>query len=47
MLAEYDMALAQAKEQVVATHHGVAGEAAVRDWLAPFSRSGTESSPVM
>jgi len=36
MLAEYDLALAHAKEQVVATHHGVVGEAAVRDWLANF-----------
>jgi hypothetical protein len=36
MLTEYDWARAHAKEQVVATHHGVVGEAAVRDWLTTF-----------
>jgi hypothetical protein len=36
MLAEYDQALAHAKEQPVSTHHGVVGEAAVRHWLGTF-----------
>jgi Domain of unknown function (DUF6602) len=36
MLAEYDLALVHAKEQVVSTHHGVVGEAAVRNWLQTF-----------
>lgn len=36
MLAQYDQALIHAKEEVVSTHHGVAGEAAVRSWLRSF-----------
>jgi hypothetical protein len=36
MLAEYDQALTHAREQAVPTHHGVVGEAAVRDWLGTF-----------
>ncbi|MGC2330796.1 MAG: DUF6602 domain-containing protein [Candidatus Acidiferrales bacterium] len=36
MLAEYDRALAHSKELTVSTHHGVVGEAAVRDWLGTF-----------
>jgi hypothetical protein len=36
MLAQYDQALAHAKEQPVSTHHGVVGEAAVRRWLGTF-----------
>ena len=36
LLARYDEALAHARSQAVATHHGVVGEAAVRDWLARF-----------
>jgi hypothetical protein len=36
MLAEYDQALIHSKGQPVSTHHGVVGEAAVRDWLGTF-----------
>jgi hypothetical protein len=36
ILAAYDRALAHSRDQVVSTHHGVVGEAAVRDWLASF-----------
>lgn len=36
LLARYDEALVHAKGQAVVTHHGVVGEAAVRDWLAHF-----------
>jgi hypothetical protein len=36
MLDSYDRAHTHAREQIVATHHGVVGEAAVRDWLATF-----------
>jgi hypothetical protein len=36
MLAQYDQAVAHSKEQVVATHHGVVAEAAIRDWLSSF-----------
>jgi hypothetical protein len=36
MLAEYDQAMAHSKEQAVQTHHGLVGEAAVRDWLETF-----------
>jgi hypothetical protein len=36
LLAQYDQALIHARDQSVATHHGVVGEAAVRDWLAGF-----------
>jgi hypothetical protein len=36
MLDAYDRAQTHAKAQVVQTHHGVVGEAAVRDWLKTF-----------
>jgi hypothetical protein len=36
MLAEYDRALVHSKEQAVRVHHGVVGEASVRDWLGAF-----------
>jgi hypothetical protein len=36
MLAEYDQALTHAREQVVSIHHGVVGEASVRNWLGTF-----------
>lgn len=36
LLAEYDRALVHAQGQPVKTHHGVVGEAAVRDWLEQF-----------
>jgi hypothetical protein len=36
LLARYDEALEHARGQAVATHHGVVGEAAVREWLARF-----------
>jgi len=36
MLDEYDRAAIHASEQPVSTHHGVVGEAAVRDWLQNF-----------
>ena len=36
MLDEYDQALIHAKEQVVSTHHGVVGEASLRNWLGTF-----------
>ena len=36
MLAQYDVALLHAKGQPVQVHHGVVGEAAVRDWLGTF-----------
>lgn len=36
MLDAYDRATAHSKDQVVQTHHGVVGEASVRDWLESF-----------
>jgi hypothetical protein len=36
MLDDYDRALVHAKEQVVQVHHGVVGEASVREWLHSF-----------
>lgn len=36
MLSAYDQALVHAKQQVVSTHHGLVGEAAVRAWLEGF-----------
>jgi hypothetical protein len=36
MLNEYDRARVHAETQAVQTHHGVVGEAAVRDWLSTF-----------
>jgi hypothetical protein len=36
LLAQYDSARAHAQDQPVQTHHGVVGEAAVRDWLSTF-----------
>jgi hypothetical protein len=36
MLADYDQAKTHSSEQQVQTHHGVVGEAAVRDWLNGF-----------
>lgn len=36
MLDEYDRALIHANEQPVPTHHGIVGEASVRDWLGTF-----------
>jgi hypothetical protein len=36
MLDAYDRAQTHAKAQSVSTHHGVVGEAAVREWLATF-----------
>src|ERR1700722_5355030 len=40
MLAEYDRALAHSKEQVVPVHHGVVGEAGLRNWLGTFLPKG-------
>lgn len=36
MLAEYDQARTHSREQAFPAHHGVVGEAAVRDWLGTF-----------
>jgi thioredoxin-like negative regulator of GroEL len=36
LLAQYEQAMVHAKGQAVATHQGVVGEAAVRDWLDRF-----------
>jgi hypothetical protein len=36
ILAAYDRALGHAREQPVSVHHGIVGEAAVRDWLTSF-----------
>lgn len=36
ILARYDAAREHARTQPVKTHHGVVGEAVVRDWLAEF-----------
>lgn len=36
ILARYDAALEHAKQQPVQTHHGVVGEAAIRNWLTQF-----------
>jgi len=36
ILARYDAALQHAKQQPVQTHHGVVGEAAIRNWLTEF-----------
>lgn len=36
LLDRYDQALVHAREEEVSTHHGIVGEAAVRDWLERF-----------
>lgn len=48
MLAAYDQAVTHSSEQTVQTHHGVVGEADVRDWLATFlpKRYGVTSGQI-